>query len=146
MKGKSLENSSKWLLSALSELESTIASEYPSQQPPQSALRGLKRIRASVQQRMRRDLVQYQLIEMMGGACERCGDRFHPSIYDFHHINPAEKEFNLNRSNFNREFSKLKSEAQKCVLVCANCHREIHTFMEKQWLKLPWNDIMEGAY
>ena len=43
---------------------------------------------------------------------------------DFHHINPQEKDFQI--SGGTKSFESLKSELDKCILVCRNCHSEIH--------------------
>jgi predicted HNH restriction endonuclease len=94
----------------------------------------LRRIKSSVAQKTRRDVVQQELIASCGGVCVRCRKSFHPNIYDFHHTDPTVKEFNLDRSNFGRNVKKLFDEAKKCVLVCANCHREIHTYLDKRFL------------
>ena len=48
----------------------------------------------------------------------------HIGALEFHHINPAEKDFTVGDRDF-----KLKDcieETKKCVLICANCHREVH--------------------
>jgi len=44
---------------------------------------------------------------------------------EFHHLNPEEKEINFG-SNTNLGWGAVKEELKKCILVCANCHREIH--------------------
>ncbi len=65
------------------------------------------------------------LIEYKGGRCERCGyNKDCPTAYDFHHKNPKEKEFGLGKSNLSLEAQK--KEVDKCVLLCSNCHREVH--------------------
>jgi 5-methylcytosine-specific restriction endonuclease McrA len=65
-----------------------------------------------------------KLVEYKGGKCQICGyDRCIKAL-DFHHINPIEKEFEL--TFMNRKWEVLKKEADKCILVCSNCHREIH--------------------
>ena len=143
MKGSSLQSSNSWLLSALENLESILTSESQSEEPLQLVQRGLKRIRASVQQKVKRDLVQQVLIAKFGGNCKRCLGNFHPNIYDFHHVDPNEKEFNMDRSNFNRRLETIMREALKCVLLCANCHREVHTFMDKRFLKT-YDQLPEG--
>lgn len=59
-----------------------------------------------------------------GGKCQRCGYSTYLGALDFHHIEQDDKEFTIG----NRDF-KLKEcieEAKKCVLICTNCHREIH--------------------
>ncbi len=66
------------------------------------------------------------LIEYKGGRCERCGyNKDYPSVYEFHHRNPDEKEFSISRRGSN-SIEKLKKEVDKCDLVCSNCHAEIH--------------------
>lgn len=60
--------------------------------------------------------------------CSVCGAHFDSDYkYDFHHINPNEKEFNISHGllkHYNLE--KMISEVKKCIMVCGNCHRELH--------------------
>lgn len=64
------------------------------------------------------------LVEYKGGKCQICGyDRCIQAL-DFHHLNPDEKDFSLSSSS--KSLDELKKEADKCILVCSNCHREIH--------------------
>lgn len=66
-----------------------------------------------------------QAVAYKGGKCERCGyDKFIGAL-EFHHLNPTQKDFGIGDSN-TRSFEKMKIELDKCTLVCANCHREIH--------------------
>lgn len=68
-----------------------------------------------------------ELIEYKGGECERCHYRHNLSALEFHHIKPNEKVFQLDSRHLsNMNIEKLKNEVDKCVLLCANCHREIH--------------------
>lgn len=68
-----------------------------------------------------------ELIEYKGGKCECCGYDKNYAALDFHHIHPEEKEFQVDSRHLaNTNMDKLKEEADKCVLLCANCHREIH--------------------
>lgn len=64
------------------------------------------------------------LVEYKGGKCELCGYNKCIAALDFHHKNPLEKEISLTGNTFS--FERQKKEADKCMLVCANCHREIH--------------------
>ena len=66
-----------------------------------------------------------RLVEYKGGKCEICGYDKCVDALEFHHLNPNEKDFSLTCGD-TRSFEKLKSESDKCILVCANCHREIH--------------------
>lgn len=66
-----------------------------------------------------------QAIEYKGGKCELCGYSKCEGALEFHHSDPATKEFSLSAGKFT-SFSKFKKELDKCVLLCANCHREQH--------------------
>ena len=57
--------------------------------------------------------------------CSVCGyDRCIGAI-EFHHFNAGEKDFEVSKmSSFSKE--KIISELEKCLMLCANCHREIH--------------------
>ena len=68
-----------------------------------------------------------ELITYKGGKCEKCGYDKNIAALDFHHKNPEEKNFQLDSRHLsNTHIDKLKKEADKCILVCATCHREIH--------------------
>ena len=67
-----------------------------------------------------------RLVEHLGGKCKLCGYDRCPAALDFHHINPEEKEFRLSGSKMRCKFETLVKEAEKCMLLCANCHRELH--------------------
>ena len=76
---------------------------------------------------LRREMKKY-LVEYKGGKCEICGYNKCIDALEFHHLNPKEKEFSIadfcasNHSNY----EKAKQEVEKCQLLCANCHREVH--------------------
>jgi hypothetical protein len=72
----------------------------------------------------RHQKVRQILVESAGGKCAVCGyDRCIISLH-FHHVDPATKSFNMTMATGKSEAAYL-AEAQKCVLVCANCHGEI---------------------
>ena len=74
----------------------------------------------------RRDKLKIMAVEYKGGCCERCGyDKFIGAL-EFHHKNPLEKDFGISSSGWTRSFEKMKPELDKCILLCANCHREEH--------------------
>ena len=64
-------------------------------------------------------------VYVMGGKCVCCGYNRCITALEFHHLNPEEKDFTLGQ-NANLGWDKICAELPKCVLVCANCHREIH--------------------
>lgn len=74
----------------------------------------------------RRTLIKERLVEYKGGKCEKCGYDNCITALEFHHLDPSIKSFVLNKGSFNQSYERLKKEADKCILVCANCHREIH--------------------
>jgi len=63
-------------------------------------------------------------IKFLGGKCSLCGED-RPWVLSFHHNNPEEKEFNFNLIKGHR-WPVIKEEIKKCVLMCGNCHKEIH--------------------
>ena len=71
--------------------------------------------------------LKQRLLYVMGEKCCICGYNKCSTALEFHHKNPEEKDFTLG-SNANISFVKANEEIKKCILVCANCHREIHNF------------------
>lgn len=79
--------------------------------------------------RIRERAVKHQLLQYRGTACFNCGYNASESALHFHHRNPKEKEFGLSAVYLNgvdMTMEKLKAEADKCDVLCANCHFEIH--------------------
>lgn len=71
-----------------------------------------------------RKKVKEKLFLYKGGKCEKCGYNKCISAMHFHHINPNEKDFGISGKTLS--FEKLKIEVDKCMLLCSNCHSEIH--------------------
>ena len=74
----------------------------------------------------RRNKTKEILVEYKGGKCEICGYNKCISALEFHHLNPNEKDFGIGAKGYTRNIETNKKEVDKCILVCANCHREIH--------------------
>ena len=70
--------------------------------------------------------IKKKLIEIMGGKCRACGGVFHPASFDFHHLDPKQKDFSVTNGFNNKSFDDINEEAKKCILLCANCHRAEH--------------------
>lgn len=67
-------------------------------------------------------------VEYLGGKCVRCGYKKCLAALDFHHIDPSKKDPSLatiNKMRYHR-WEIVKAELDKCMLLCANCHREEH--------------------
>lgn len=64
-------------------------------------------------------------IAYLGGVCSKCGGSFHPACFEFHH--PVEEEKIKDPSKLlSHSWEVLVTELDKCVLLCANCHRIEH--------------------
>lgn len=79
----------------------------------------------------RRDKTKELLVEYKGGKCEICGYNKCIGALEFHHKNPFEKDFGIAAKGYTRSIEKNKEEVDKCILVCANCHREIHEKLKR---------------
>lgn len=67
------------------------------------------------------------LIELRGGACEKCGYSKNLAALEFHHKEPTQKESKLDaRVLSNRTWGFILKEFEKCELLCSNCHKEVH--------------------
>ena len=73
-----------------------------------------------------RQIIKQWALEYKGSKCEKCGYNKCSEALEFQHKNPEEKDFNLSDRNLILDWQEIKKELDKCILVCANCHREIH--------------------
>jgi hypothetical protein len=74
----------------------------------------------------RRRKLKSLLVEYKGGKCMVCSYKKTPWAMDLHHVDESKKSFDMSSRGLTRSLERLKKEADKCVLLCANCHREIH--------------------
>ena len=78
---------------------------------------------------LRKQTLKKECVDYKGGKCCICGyDKYIGSL-DFHHLDPSQKGFefsHLKITSFKKNEEKLKKELDKCILVCRNCHAEIH--------------------
>lgn len=74
----------------------------------------------------RRKAVRIEIVRRCGGACSICGYNRCLDALEFHHIDPETKSFGLSRGR-TRSVENMMKEAKKCILVCANYHREIES-------------------
>lgn len=66
--------------------------------------------------------IKLKAIEYKGNKCEDCNKRFDYFLYDFHHLNPDEKEVSWNKLRL-RSWARITKELDKCALLCCMCHR-----------------------
>lgn len=68
-----------------------------------------------------------ELVKLLGGKCSKCGYHENYAALEFHHVNPSEKSFQLDARHIaNTSKELLLEEIKKCVLLCSNCHKEVH--------------------
>lgn len=82
----------------------------------------------------RQKAIKIKMVNYKGGSCCLCGYNAYLGALEFHHIDPKKKDFNLSKFK-NRAFETVKEEVDKCILVCSNCHREIHGGLKLEQLR-----------
>ena len=80
-----------------------------------------RRVKSVVDWRIR---TKQKLVEYKGGKCLKCGYNKYFGNLTFHHRDPLQKDFQISGKSIS--FDKLKSEVDKCELLCHNCHGELH--------------------
>lgn len=78
----------------------------------------------STHERQKKNKLNY--VAYKGGCCQLCGYNKCVEALDFHHLDPDTKDLNLS-SGRGFSFKRAKAELDKCILLCANCHREVHS-------------------
>lgn len=91
-------------------------------------------VRAQQTARKRGNARKQRLVELHGGCCKNCGYRKNFTALCFHHVDPKDKEFGIDSSKCSDvPWEVLYAESLKCILLCQNCHHELHnpTFMRE---------------
>lgn len=80
-----------------------------------------------------------KIIDGYGGKCMCCGYNTCNNALELHHVNPETKEVGFSKfMSHPQAFEKILLEVKKCVLVCSNCHKEIHAGVRKCPEKIPF--------
>jgi len=74
----------------------------------------------------RRKKIRQMAVEYKGGRCQKCGYNSCIEALEFHHSNSFSKDFSISEKGYTRSWAKVQEELDKCILLCANCHRETH--------------------
>ncbi|TSD02121.1 MAG: HNH endonuclease [Parcubacteria group bacterium Athens0714_25] len=74
----------------------------------------------------RRKDIKKKSLQYKGGACQICGYNKCENALAFHHLEPAAKDFGVSEKGYTRSWDRVKSELDKCILLCSNCHIEVH--------------------
>ena len=85
----------------------------------------------------RRRVVRASVVGEAGGRCAACGYDRYLGALQFHHVDPTDKKFALSGQGMTRSLERVRREAQKCVLLCANCHAEVEGGVRKLSLEFP---------
>lgn len=80
----------------------------------------------------RRDGNKQWALDYKGGACQNCGYDKCARALCFHHLDPSKKEMEINSSFAARSQKVRQAELDKCILLCANCHMEVHDELVKK--------------
>lgn len=78
------------------------------------------------QRRKNRKKQMIELKLLKGGKCHKCGYDKYLEILDFHHIEASLKEDGVSKMFMTKGKAAAFKEAEKCILLCPNCHRELH--------------------
>jgi predicted HNH restriction endonuclease len=87
--------------------------------------------------------IKIKAVAYKGGKCIQCGYDKCPAVFEFHHTDPTQKDFGI--SDAVMAFDKLKTELDKTILLCANCHRELHDQQDAQKLQERKEELKKEA-
>jgi hypothetical protein len=77
----------------------------------------------------RKTRIKKECVKYKGGCCTICGYNKCINALEFHHVDPKTKSNDLAKGrgiDTRMRLETLKPELDKCILLCANCHREVH--------------------
>jgi len=74
----------------------------------------------------RRKKLRQLALEYKGNRCSVCGYNKCLKALEFHHLDSNIKDFGISAKGYTRSWMVIKQELAKCILLCANCHRETH--------------------
>ena len=78
---------------------------------------------------IRRFEIKIKCLEYKGGCCSRCGYNKSKRALSFHHLDESKKDFTISGKHCH-SWERIRKELDKCILVCSNCHMEIHEQLE----------------
>lgn len=81
-----------------------------------------------------RRLIKRWSLDYKGNSCFCCGYHKCPDALEFHHLDPSKKDFSISDRNIKFNWEDIQKELDKCILVCSNCHKEIHAGMHPELL------------
>jgi 5-methylcytosine-specific restriction endonuclease McrA len=101
----------------------------------------------------REHFIRRNLLHDKGCQCAKCLQPVDFYESDLHHTNPNKKRFTLNQGTIKsildgmgmeKGMKKIQEEADKCILVCRDCHKEIHSKGLKEFFDRDYWPFMGG--
>lgn len=80
----------------------------------------------------RRKQLKVMVVKYLGGRCVRCGYDKCVAALEAHHLDSSTKAFGIAAKGYTRSWEVVKTEADKCILLCSNCHREVEYLADSQ--------------
>ena len=87
---------------------------------------------------------KYEAINLLGGSCVKCGYNKCIAALEFHHLDATQKEYDWNDLRL-QSWKTVCKELKKCILVCSNCHREIHSVKREIPSQLNANPSLQSS-
>lgn len=91
----------------------------------------------------RRLRLKQRAVDYMGGKCCLCDYDRCLAALEFHHEDPSQKDFAISTK---LSWEAIKAELDKTILVCSNCHKEIHAGYRPNLLNDSDVDNLGGDY
>lgn len=85
-----------------------------------------KKSKRGLKKSKNRRKIKKKAVDYKGGECEICGYDKCLAALTFHHLDPLEKDFGISDKAHKMTWERIRRELDKCKLLCANCHHEIH--------------------
>ena len=78
--------------------------------------------------RLWRQRTKTRIVESFGGKCNICSYNRCQTALELHHLDPSKKNFSFGAIRADpKKWNVIVEELRKCIMLCANCHREVHS-------------------
>ena len=91
--------------------------------------------------RRRRKKIRKMAVAYKGGKCQICGYEPCFEALEFHHLFNGDKKFGISQKGHTRSWRIVQTKLDKCIMLCANCHHEVHAGL----LQLPREIVVEKS-
>ena len=82
------------------------------------------------------------ILYIHGCKCNICGYNRYSGALEFHHLDMNKKDLGLSARDCGN-FEKVLEESKKCILLCSNCHKEVHANLILTELKTSYSQTKE---